>query len=135
MNTVTDVIREDLDGLMHLMKEAYTAAGFCWPDTFVPEQRIRRMLEAFETQDLSHKSVRHELAELKGNNVAFNRLLALNPIVMIWSQEHGLYWREGRSGYTSEMVRAGAYRFKDAWDATNHCGKDKGIAYVELPSP
>ncbi len=135
MNTVTDVIREDLDGLMHLMKEAYAAAGFCWPDMFLPEQRIRMLLKALNTEGFHYNATRHFLADLKKDDVTFNRLLALNPIVLIRSQEHGLYWRDQRSGYRPDLAHAGAYYFKESWESTNHCEPEKGIAYVKLPCP
>lgn len=49
--------------------------------------------------------------------------------VRIWSNEHCLYWRANRSGYTSDIREAGIYTFKEAYAATNHCGSEKGITY------
>jgi len=32
----------------------------------------------------------------------------------IWSIEHGMWWKENRSGYTHEKDKAGKYNYKEA---------------------
>ena len=49
--------------------------------------------------------------------------------VLIWSDEHGMWWRSGGSGYTSEITEAGVFDFMDAWAATRHCGREKRIIF------
>jgi hypothetical protein len=56
--------------------------------------------------------------------------------VLIWSGEHGCYWRPDRCGYTRRTDDAGIYEFHDAWAATSHCGPEKRIAFVVVaPQP
>jgi hypothetical protein len=50
-------------------------------------------------------------------------------LVVIWSGEHGLWWRANASGYTSKSAFAGVYRFEDAWSHTHHCGPEKRISF------
>lgn len=33
---------------------------------------------------------------------------------LIWSEEHGAWWRPARAGYTTSMAKAGRYTHKDA---------------------
>jgi len=49
--------------------------------------------------------------------------------VMIWSNQWCRWWAPDRSGYTSDIKQAGIYTFADAFDASGHCGKEKGIQY------
>lgn len=50
----------------------------------------------------------------------------------IWSGEHMMWWRPGRSGYTTGLDQAGIYTFAEAWAATKHCGPEKQIQYIEV---
>jgi len=52
--------------------------------------------------------------------------------VRIWSAEHGMWWRPNRSGYTSDIKRAGLYPFKDALASTDHCGREKAIQFERV---
>lgn len=49
--------------------------------------------------------------------------------VMIWSNEWCRWWGTDRAGYTSDIKQAGIYTFADAFDASGHCGGEKGIRY------
>lgn len=49
--------------------------------------------------------------------------------VRIYSYEHSAYWGPNRSGYYNDGLKAGVYTFDDAYEATNHCGPEKGITY------
>lgn len=51
--------------------------------------------------------------------------------VMIWSQEHGAFWRSNGCGYVETRNGAGIYRFEDAFARTRHCGPEKKIMFVE----
>ena len=42
---------------------------------------------------------------------------------------NGWYWRKNRAGYTDCKQAAGVYEMGDAWNASSHCGKEKGIVY------
>lgn len=53
-----------------------------------------------------------------------------NVSVLIYSQEHGMFWCAEASGYTRSRENAGIYTFQDAWACTHHCGPEKGIAFV-----
>lgn len=44
---------------------------------------------------------------------------------VIWSEEHGAWWRPGRHGYTRELSKAGRYSKADA---------DQIVANKHLPS-
>ncbi|BCE02956.1 hypothetical protein [Marinicellulosiphila megalodicopiae] len=46
----------------------------------------------------------------------------------IYSGQWGYYWRSNGSGYGGKS-EAGIYTFKDAYDRTSHCGKEKGIYF------
>ncbi|MFT6904977.1 MAG: hypothetical protein ACJAS1_001631 [Oleiphilaceae bacterium] len=41
----------------------------------------------------------------------------------------GWYWRPKRAGYTDSVEHAGVYTMGDAWNASAHCGEEKGIMY------
>jgi hypothetical protein len=47
------------------------------------------------------------------------------PQFLIWSEEHGAWWRGG-TGYTSSIFKAGHYSFEEAMEITS-----KANAYVE----
>lgn len=55
--------------------------------------------------------------------------------VRIWSGEHRAWWRANRSGYCSDVAGAGVYPFEDAWQASQHCGPEKQIAYAAYDPP
>jgi hypothetical protein len=54
---------------------------------------------------------------------------------LIWSNEHGAWWRSGSQGYTTSLQQAGRYSREDA--IVKCCGhgrgKDKGGAPYEIP--
>lgn len=129
-----DMAGREIDALMHMMREAYKAAGYCIPDEFIPETRLRNLLRIM-TSDLAPRMIgpTYSLDHLRRSNKTVNDLILLNPTVLIWSNEHNLYWREGGAGYTSLIAHAGAYPFTEAWERTNHCGREKGILYVTVP--
>ena len=68
------------------------------------------------------------LEEIKGDSALKLRLMKTQ--VMIRSREHNAFWRVGGCGYTKHAWDAGVYSFQDAFDATCHCGKEKGIEFV-----
>ena len=49
--------------------------------------------------------------------------------VLIWSKEHGAYWRPGGCGYTTHVEAAGRYSLDDALLNTRHCGPEKRIVF------
>lgn len=49
--------------------------------------------------------------------------------VRIWSGEHGAWWRPDNAGYTNNLLDAGKYRPKNAFEATRHCGPEKRIFF------
>lgn len=49
--------------------------------------------------------------------------------VRIYSMEHHAYWGPNRSGYYTDGLAAGIYTFNEAYEATNHCGPEKGITF------
>jgi hypothetical protein len=53
-------------------------------------------------------------------------------IVLIYSREHGAFWRHNRSGYTIYTDAAGRYDFAEAFDSTKHCDRSKGLAFYEV---
>lgn len=55
--------------------------------------------------------------------------------VMIWSAEHGAWWRPWASGYTNQSEDAGRWSFSDAFDMVAHCGPEKRIFLELAPAP
>lgn len=51
--------------------------------------------------------------------------------VLIYSREHGAFWRSNGCGYVTTRNGAGVYRFDDAWSRTRHCGPEKKIMFLE----
>lgn len=49
--------------------------------------------------------------------------------VLIRSEEHIAWWREGYCGYTTSRAHAGVYLFEDAFEHTRHCGREKRIVF------
>ena len=52
--------------------------------------------------------------------------------VLIWTDEHGAYWRENGGGYTWDKFEAGIYEIKDAYRRTKHCSEDKLIKFLSV---
>lgn len=50
--------------------------------------------------------------------------------VFIRSDQWGAFWGPNNSGYTDDKQKAGIYSFNDAFNATRHCGSEKGISFV-----
>lgn len=46
---------------------------------------------------------------------------------LIWSGEHGAWWRPNSAGYTSHREAAGVYEIEEARRITSHCGPEKKI--------
>jgi hypothetical protein len=61
-----------------------------------------------------------------------NVSLITDKNVFIYSSEHGCFWRQNSNGYTKDICSAGIYDFKDAYEKTNHCGREKGIQFIEV---
>lgn len=74
--------------------------------------------------------------EQKQWRLVMSRFVERNPNkeVLIWSGEHGAFWRPKRSGYTKYEADAGVYSASDAWDAVSHCGIKKRITFIEVDS-
>ena len=53
-----------------------------------------------------------------------------NADVLIYSGEHGAYWRSERRGYTDKKNEAGIYKIEDAWRATCHVDLSKRISFI-----
>ena len=76
-------------------------------ERFIESDKWRKKMEDFVAANLSRK-------------------------VYIYSGEHGMYWRSGRSGYSVQRDEAGVYAAEDAWDATSHCGLSKRITFENV---
>lgn len=50
---------------------------------------------------------------------------------LIWSEEHGAWWRPARCGYTRSMKEAGRYSLKDAEEVT--IAANLGETFCEVP--
>ncbi len=53
--------------------------------------------------------------------------------VLIWSGEHGCYWRPDAAGYTTRLSAAGIYERSEAERLTAHCGPEKRIELEPHP--
>lgn len=53
----------------------------------------------------------------------------LDKKVYIYSAQWGCFWGADRNGYTKNIAEAGVYTLGDAWNASSHCGPEKGIRY------
>jgi hypothetical protein len=76
-----------------------------------------------------------------GIDGAFMEACASLPVV-IWSGEHGAYWRPEGAGYTTLSAEAGRWTLASAYFKTKHCGPEKAISYqpidfvtLDLPLP
>lgn len=49
--------------------------------------------------------------------------------VVIWSGEHGAWWKPASKGYTLNVEDAGKYLFEDAYGRTCQCGPEKKIEF------
>ena len=68
------------------------------------------------------------LEEIKADNTIMDEL----DKVLIWTDEHGAYWRENGGGYTWDKLEAGIYDIKDAYRRTKHCSEDKLIKFLSV---
>lgn len=50
--------------------------------------------------------------------------------VLIWSSEHGEYWRSSGAGYTISAQEAGVYTFEDAYKRTADFSAQKKIIFA-----
>lgn len=78
---------------------------------------------------------------LGGIDGAFMAACAQLP-VLIWSGEHGAYWRPNSCGYTTLPAEAGRWTLAEAYFQTKHCGPEKSISFqpidyllLDLPLP
>jgi hypothetical protein len=58
-----------------------------------------------------------------------------DPLFLIWSEEHGQWWRAGSAGYTRSILEAGRYAFKEAMEITsdaNRGGKTNEVALFAI---
>jgi hypothetical protein len=57
---------------------------------------------------------------------------------LIWSEEHGAWWKAGRTGYTRALVHAGRYGEAEAigivGEANRYC-QDGTFNEVAMPDP
>jgi hypothetical protein len=67
------------------------------------------------------------LEALNRNPLLASRLIGRR--VVVWSGEHGAYWRDNASGYVVEIEDAGVYAFEAAHFLTEHMGPEKQIRY------
>lgn len=51
--------------------------------------------------------------------------------VLIWSNEHGAWWRPDAAGYTGNRDEAWKVDFPTAYDHTKHCGPEKAINFCD----
>lgn len=59
----------------------------------------------------------------------------LSGEVMIWSSEHGAWWKPGAAGYTNVADAAGRWSFAHAFDLVSHCGPEKRIFFELAADP
>jgi len=57
-----------------------------------------------------------------------------NERVLIWSGEHGAYWRANAQGYSVHPKSAGIYTLGEAYGAAGHCGPEKKIEFQPYAS-
>lgn len=53
---------------------------------------------------------------------------------LIWSNEHGAYWRAGRAGYTKDVAEAGRYSTKAAQAICREAGQHVGEELPAIPN-
>lgn len=54
------------------------------------------------------------MADIQSGELAAIEPEPMDEPYLIWSNEHGAWWREGRSGYTDNIDRAGHYTRTEA---------------------
>jgi hypothetical protein len=56
---------------------------------------------------------------------------------LVWSEEHGAWWRPGRMGYTRSIREAGRYSLEDAADICERANRyvDDGFNEVAVFDP
>jgi hypothetical protein len=60
------------------------------------------------------------------------------PLYVIWSEEHGAWWRPGKTGYTRSLREAGCYSKAEAEAIVESANKYVGAGdfhEVALPDP
>lgn len=54
---------------------------------------------------------------------------------LIWSEEHGGWWRPARWGYTQRMVEAGLYDATEAGDIVRGANMGRRFNEIAVPLP
>jgi hypothetical protein len=54
-------------------------------------------------------------------------------VFLIWSEEHGLWWRSASMGYTASMKEAGRYSYAEARKISDNA--NAGGTFAEVPVP
>jgi hypothetical protein len=53
----------------------------------------------------------------------------LNDLFLIWSMEHGAWWRPGRVGYTEKLADAGQYSRAEACEIVARANYPPGVCH------
>jgi hypothetical protein len=54
------------------------------------------------------------------------------PKIVIWSSEHGRFWRKNAAGYSAALDSAGRWTLDEAKAQTEHCGPEKQITLLQI---
>jgi hypothetical protein len=57
---------------------------------------------------------------------------APDPLFLVWSEEHGAWWKPGSSGYTRSVLEAGRYSFKEAIQIVGDANRDGKVNEVAM---
>jgi hypothetical protein len=58
-----------------------------------------------------------------------------DPLFLVWSEEHGAWWKSHGNGYTRSVLEAGRYSFADAMKIVgdgNRYGKVNEVAMFSI---
>jgi hypothetical protein len=55
----------------------------------------------------------------------------MSAVYLVWSEEHGAWWRPARCGYTTSLKRAGRYTREDAVEISDSA--NGGGTFCEVP--